>query len=170
MRHHTAFAAAAGMALLMTACDRAPEIAGPERAAKPALDALHQTTNEQDIPWADEEQNPCNGDMVTISGVTHFLFVTTLDDGGGYHLSSRTNSTGTGVGTPSLFTYKVKDDFAYSEQTSVPGTTIRQEMDLLILAPRSIDNYIKHMIFKLTINALGIPTASFDNTTTKCVG
>jgi hypothetical protein len=170
MRRCTALVAGAGMALLMVGCERASDVTAPEPAAKPALDALHQTTNEQDVPWAFEEQNPCNGDMVTSTGSSHFLFVTTFDDGGGYHLSSRVNSTGTGIGFPSGITYSVKDDFSYSEQTAVPGTSVRQEWDVMILGPRSIDNYIRHMIFKLTINNNGIPTASFDRTFTKCVG
>jgi len=162
---------AAVAALLMVGCERAPNIAGPENSSltHPVF-ALHNTTNEFDIFWGDVEQNPCTGDMVTIAGKTHFLLVTTLDDGGGGHISSRTNSTGTGVGAPSLFTYNVKEQFSESSQAVNPGATIRDEYDLLILGPRSIDNYIKHMVFKYTIDNNGVPTATFENTFEKCAG
>ncbi len=123
-----------------------------------------------DLPWGDEEYDPCTFDMVTIAGTTHFQFITTFDDGGGFHVQTNFKSMGTGLGAPSLYTYTVKDDLLYSSQAVNPGATIRQEMDLMILGPRSVDNYIKHMIFKMTINNNGVPTASFDRSFEKCVG
>lgn len=172
MRHVSVVLAGAVAALSIVACDRAPEIAGPQNnsISHPSYDALHNTTNELDVPWADVEQDPCTGDMVTISGVSHFLLVTTDDGSGGFHLSSTVNSTGTGLGFPSTFVYNVKDDFSYSSQSTTAGATILQEEDIMILGPRSIDNYIHHAIFKLTIDANGVPTASFDRSYTKCVG
>jgi len=164
--------AATAAVFLMVGCDRAPNIAGPQSnsLSHPSFDAGHQTTNTMDLPWDTVEPDPCNHDMVTVSGVTHFLFITTDDGSGGFHLSSRVNSTGSGVGFPSGFTYMVKDDFSYMEQDMTPGTTARQVDDAYILGPRSVDNYIRHMVFKMTINALGVPTVTFDNTSTKCVG
>jgi hypothetical protein len=172
MKHLSVVSVATAATLLMVGCDRAQNIAGPQSNAppSPSFDALHQTSNTMDIPWDSEEADPCTGDMVTISGVTHFLFVTTDDGSGGFHLSSRVNSTGTGLGAPSGFTYNVKDDFSYMEQDMTPGTTARQVDDAYVLGPRSVDNYIRHMVFKLTINALGVPTVTFDNSSTKCVG
>ena len=174
MRQHTVLFAGAAAALLMAACDRAPNIAGPQSIspAHPSFDAIHNTTNEMDVPWPPhEDQNPCTGDLVTITGSTHFLFVTTSDGSGGFHVDTRANSFGTGVGFPSLYTYNVKDQTQYSSQsTSGGGATITQEQDVMILGPRSVDNYLRHLVFKLTINANGVPTASFENSSTKCVG
>jgi len=172
MRHVSVVFAGAAAALLMAACDRAPEIAGPQNnsISQPAHDALHNTTNEMDLPWTAMDQDSCTGDVVAISGVSHFLLITTDDGSGGFHLSSRVNSTGTGLGAPSGFIYNAKDDFTYSSMSTIPGATIRQEEDVMILGPASVDNYIHHMIFKLTIDANGVPTASFDRSYTKCVG
>ena len=172
MKRLLVVSAATAAALLMVGCDRAQNIAGPQNnpPTSPAFDALHQTTNTLDMPWNTVEPDPCTNDMVTVSGVSHFLLVTTDDGSGGYHLSSRVNSTGSGLGAPSGFTYSVKDNFSYMEQDMTPGTTARQVDDAYILGPRSVDNYIRHMVFKMTINALGVPTVTFDNTSTKCVG
>lgn len=38
--------------------------------------------------------------------------------------------------------YNVAQSTSEKVQTAIPGTTIRQEMDLMILGPRSIDNYV----------------------------
>ena len=172
MKYLSLLSAATAAALLMVACERASNIAGPQNSApaNPSFDALHQTSNTFDFPWDNVEPDPCTGDMVTVSGVTHFLVSTTDDGSGGFHLSSRANSTGSGLGAPSGFTYSVKDNFSYMEQDATPGSTVRQVEDVLILGPRSIDNYYRHEVFKITINALGVPTVFFDNTTTKCAG
>ena len=172
MKHLSVVSAATAAALLMVGCERAPNIAGPQSnaLASPSFDVLHETSNTMDIPWDTVEPDPCTNDMVTISGVSHFLLTTTDDGSGGYHLSSRVNSTGSGLGFPGGFTYSVKDDFSYMEQDAIPGSTVRQVEDVLILGPRSVDNYYRHQVFKITINALGVPTVTFDNTSTKCVG
>lgn len=173
MRRQTLVFTGAAAALLISACDKGPSITGPQNgsAGQPAFSAIVSKTNEQDVPWADVEQNPCNNDMVTIQGSTHFLFDFVFDDNGGYHISTRSNSRGTGVGFPSTQTYKVKKEFTYSEQNPEGEQfTIRQEERLLILAPKSVDNYIRHMVFKLTLNANGVPTASFERSYTKCAG
>ena len=156
----------------MVACDRAPTITSPPgNSLSPLFDTFHDTSNSMDVPWNDEEQNPCNGDIVSISGVSHFLFITTENTvGGTYHLSTRRNSDGTGVGFPSLGTYNVMEEFSYMEQDAIPSSTIRQVDDLTILAPKSADNYIKHQVMKITINGNGVPTVSRDSTWTKCVG
>jgi hypothetical protein len=42
--------------------------------------------------------NPCTGELVTLEGTTHFLFSTTVDQGGGEHFVSESNTSGTGTG------------------------------------------------------------------------
>jgi hypothetical protein len=165
---------AAVAALLMVGCERAPSIAGLEKnlPANPAYDAFHDTSNEMDVAWPPhEDTNPCTGDLVTIAGSTHFLFVTTFDENGGFHVYTRANSTGTGTGVPSLYTYNVKDETKETLQSNSGGAGgFSQEQDVTILGPRSVDNYIRHLVFKLQMNANGVPTASFTNSYNKCVG
>lgn len=123
-----------------------------------------------DFPWADEEDDPCTGDHVTITGTTHFLFVTTDDGSGGFHLVTNDWSDGTGLGFPSLFTYKVKYELLYNSQSVPAGGIAHQHMDLMILGPRSVDNYIKSMDFMVKLDTNGIPTVDRESSSTKCVG
>lgn len=173
MKHlSVVYAATTIAAVLMVGCDRAPNIAGPQgnSLSRPTFDAFHNTTNEMDVPWADEEDDPCTGDHVTINGTTHFLFVTTFDNSGGAHLVTNDWSSGTGLGVPSLYTYKVKYDLLYNSQSIPPGGIVHQHMDLMILGPGSVDNYIKHMDFMVKLDTNGIPTAQMENSFEKCVG
>jgi hypothetical protein len=160
------------MALFMVACERAPELTAPTRApAKPSSQAIISQTNEKDVPWAIEEQNPCNGDNVVTEGSTHFLMHFGFNDDGTYHIDELSSSKGTGIGVPSLGTYKVSEQFNYSEQNpSGDQFVVRQEERLLILAPKSADNYIRHMIFKFSADQNGVPTVDFESSFTKCVG
>ena len=105
-----------------------------------------------------------------INGTTHFLFVTTDDGSGGFHLVTNDWSSGTGLGVPSLFTYKVKYELLYNSQSVPAGGIAHQHMDLLILGPRSVDNYIKHMDFMIRIDTNGVPIADMENSFEKCVG
>ena len=172
MLRSTALVAGAGMALFMVACDRASDPTAPTRGvARPASQAIISQTNEQDVPWAFEEQNPCNGDNVIISGSTHFLMHFGFNDDGTYHIDELASSKGTGIGVPSLGTYKVDESFNYSEQNpSGDQFVVRQEERLLILAPKWRDNYIRHMIFKFSAQPGGVPTVDFERSTTSCVG
>jgi hypothetical protein len=162
----------AALALVM-ACDQGTSIAGPKMqpAVQPAFDATVSKTNEQDVLWAVEEENPCNGDMVTAQGSTHYVFGFLFDDTGGSHISTRVNSKGSGIGLPSGSSYRVSDESTYSEQNPEGDQfTIRQERMVRMLGDRQVDNYTRHMVFKLTQNANGVPTASFERSWTKCDG
>jgi len=172
MKHLLVVSAATVAAVLMVGCERAPSIAGPQSnsLSRPSADVFHNTTNTMDFPWADEEDDPCTGDHVTITGTTHFLFVTTDDGSGGFHVVTNDWSSGTGLGAPSLFTYKVKYELLYNSQSVPPGGIIHQHMDLMILGPGSVDNYIKHMDFSVRLDPNGVPTATMDNSFEKCVG
>ena len=156
--------------LSLLACDQAPTISGPASVASPKADAVVSQTNERDFPWADVHQNPCTGDMVTMTGNAHIIFHSVLDGSGGGHISTDTDVRGTGLGFPSGFTYTVKDWFTDSQQTNNSQFSWRDERDLMVMGPRSIDNYIMHFVFKYTQNANGVPTVVMDKPTERCVG
>jgi hypothetical protein len=173
MKPLTAAVALAGAALLVSACDRPSNIAGPERTAagQPTFSAIVSKTNEQDVPWVDEHENPCNGDDVVITGTTHYLFNFVFNDDGTYHLYTRANSKGSGIGYPSLGTYKVSENFYYTEQNpSGEQFTVSSVEQLLVYAPEAEDNYIRHTSVKIGTNANGVPTATRDTAWSKCVG
>ncbi len=172
MRKEAFLIAGAAVALMAVACDKASSITGPEAPYAKRADALTSHISEQDVPWDIVVTDPCNGDVVTITGgSTHFVFGSTFNING-IHLSMSVSSRGTGTGRPpDFFVYKVSDQTNDSEQEPVgPQFTMLDEERFLILAPKSADNYIMHMVFKLTVNANGIPTASFERSFTECVG
>jgi len=156
--------------LSLLACDQAPTISGPAGGTAPRADALVSQTNEKDVPWDEVQQNPCTGDMVTITGNAHIIFHNVLDGSGGGHISTDTDIRGTGFGFPSGYTYTAKDWFTDSQQTNNSEFTWRDERDVMILGPRSVDNYIMHFVFKYTQNASGVPTVVMEKPTTRCVG
>ena len=172
MRNEAFLIAGAVAALMATACDKASSITGPEAPYAKRADALTSHTSTQDIPWDIAMDDPCNGDFVTVTGgSTHFVFGSTFNTSG-IHLSMSVSSRGTGTGLPpDSFVYKVSDQTNDSVQEPVgPQFTMLDEERFLILAPKSEDNYIFHMVFKLTMNANGMPTASVDRSFTECVG
>jgi hypothetical protein len=174
MRHETLLIAGAALVLTATACDKASSITGPEAPYAKRADALTSQISGLDVPWDIPMVDPCNGDEVTITGgSTHFVFGGTYSDNtGGVHISMKVSSRGTGVGLPpNFFVYKVSDQFNESVQNPVgPQFTWLDEERFLILAEKSEDNYILHTVFKLTMNANGIPTVYFDRAFTECVG
>lgn len=171
MKHLSLVSATTCVAVLMVGCDRAPSIAGPQRisSAHPAFEDIVNRTDERDVPWADSEQDPCTGDMVSITGLTHFKFYTEFEENGDFKLKTEANSKGNGVGAPSMFMYKVKDETSYNEQDHVAkGSTIEQKMKIEIDGPRHVDDYEHEMSFKIHLDATGVPTAEMDKTKTEC--
>ena len=174
MRNETFLIAGAVAALMATACDKVSSITGPEVPYAKRADALTSHTSTQDLPWDGPPvvPDPCNSDVVTITdGSTHFVFGSTSNING-IHLSISASSRGTGTGVePDFLVYKVSDQTNDSFQDPVGlQSTLLDEERFLILAPQSVDNYIMHMVFKLTVNPNGDPTASFDHSFTECVG
>lgn len=172
MRHERLVIAGAAVAMIAAACDNASSITSPEAAyPRPAFDALGSHTVTQDFPWAGEERNPCNNDMVTITGSTHIVFGSQFDNSGGIHLSVHLSSRGSGVGVPSTLAYTVSEQTTDSQQDPEGDQSTQLfEERLLVRAPKPALNYLRHTVFKLTRNASGVPTAFFERSFTKCAG
>lgn len=173
MRHERFLIAGAAVALMAAACDNGSSITSPEAAyPTPAFDALGSHTVTQDFPWAVVELNPCNNDMVTISGSTHIVSGEQFDNSGGMHLSVSFSSRGSGVGLPpAMLAYTVSEQTTDSQQDPEGDQSSQLlEQRLLVRAPKPSLNYLRHTVFKLTRNAAGVPTATFERSFTKCGG
>ena len=167
MKSKTLLIAGAATALMAIACDKGTSITSPDLATTQPKFAIVT----QDFPWSRDEPNPCNGDVVSTTGSSHIVFGSTLDNSGGTHLTFSISSRGSGVGAPSLMPYTINDQTSESDQDpDGPQVTDHFEERLLVSAPKSALNYIRHTVFKITVNADGVPTALFDNTWTKCAG
>ena len=175
MKPLTVVAALAGAALSIVACDRAPDISGPQMSppSQPASEVIHSKTNEMDILWIDEVEN-CDGDPVIVKGQTHVIMTETVDSNTGFHRSWRFISKGTGFEPTDLLMlrpYKIDETTLDGENVNYPETTLYNEERLLVLAPIGEHNFIYHRMTKVTFPASGdMPTAQFDRSWTKCVG
>jgi hypothetical protein len=162
----------AGAAVLTAiACDKAANITGPDAPIALRADVLREHEVVQDFPWPAEERNPCNGDLVTVTGSTHVVFSSMVDNSNGLHWSVHFSSRGTGVGAPSLLNYTVSEQTTDSQQDpeGEQSTQLLEER-LLVKTSKPALNYLRHTVFKLTINANGVPTAFFDRSFNKCGG
>ena len=95
-----------------------------------------------------------------------------MDNNGGWHYAANVLSRGTGLGTSGK-AYKVSDHFKYVQQ--IDGQTfvdyvIRQSDDWTVNGPTSGDDYHRVNIYKVTVNAQGVPTTQIESSSTKCTG
>jgi hypothetical protein len=178
MRHERFLIAGAAVALMAVACDNATSITGPDAPTALRADVLRDHEVTQDFPWTSPEENPCNGDAVAVTGSTHIVFTSmfnstggSFDDGANLHWSVNMSSRGSGVGAPSLINYTVSEQTTDSQQDPEGDqSTQLLEERLLVKASNPRMNYLRHTLFKLTINANGVPTAWFDRSFNKCDG
>jgi hypothetical protein len=173
MRHERFWIAGAALVLIATACGDASSITGPPAPDAARPDALTSHTSTQDVPFTVEEVNPCAPpttpiETVTSEGTAHFVIGSTTDNTGGIHLSTEFTFRGTGMGAPSLLPYTLNEQQSTSEQEPGSAITWTEEWRVIVKPPKPELTYMRHIMFKWTMNATGIPTASFDRMYTKC--
>ena len=159
---------------LLAGCD------APEKAAGPSVnptglevnkEAIVYHTNERDVPFDMTLSNPCNGDVLEVTGSSHFSIQTAFDSNGGFHYNSNTVTKGSGVGIPSGVAYVVNEHFKFMEQA--PGDVghalvIHQSDDWLVNAPKTENDFTLSQGFKIVVDANGNPTATSENNSVRC--
>ncbi len=130
------------------------------------------TTTSENIPFASNLFNQCNGDTVTFSGTLHVTNTYTVDSSGGTHLKTHINYQDvTGTGAPSGVTYKVRTisnevindaDGAQSESTVI--STVK-----LIAQGQVLDFYLR-IVLHVTVNANGETTSQVSEVSVECRG
>ena len=158
---------------LLAGCDAPQKAAGP--SVNPTELEVHKEaivyhTNERDVPFNMTLSNPCNGDVLNVSGSSHFVIQTAFDSNGGFHYNSNTVTKGSGVGTPSGVAYVINEHFKFMEQVpgDVSGYVIHQQDNWLVNAPKSENDFTLMQGFKITVNNNGEPTATSENNSVKC--
>jgi hypothetical protein len=172
MRYLSSLIPGATLVLFVAGCDRTTDIAGPNAAnSKPVAAFVFEKTNEQDIPWDEPVQNPCNPlEVVVFTGSSHVLMHTWSDNNLGFHLSTSVTSKGTGLGVPTDDTFNASGSTQYDAMVPDPTTTSTFEHIVVAIGPRQADNFEIHYIAKITFAATGMPTATFDRSFAKCTG
>lgn len=158
-------------ATLLAGCDAVPE--GTKTLDPSGLtvrtEAIVFNTNERDVAWSSEDTHPCTGDVIAITGSSHWVIHTGFDNNGGLHYSANIVSKGQGLGTSSK-AYKINEHFKAVEQ--VPGNytsyVIHEAMRLKVDGPGTADDYYKTTINRITVNSNGEPTVTVDSESNSC--
>jgi hypothetical protein len=157
--------------MLLAGCDVVPE--GTKTLDPSGLtvrtEAIVYNTNERDVAWASTDNHPCTGDVISISGSSHWVIHTGFDSNGALHYNATIVSKGEGLGT-STKVYKINEHFKEVDQ--VPGNytsyVFREEMRLKVDGPGTADDYYKTTVVKVTVNANGEPTVMVDSESSSC--
>ena len=157
--------------VIVAGCDSVPD--GTKTMDPSGLtvrpEAIVYNTNERDVPWSSSDTHPCTGDVISITGSSHWVIHTGFDNNGALHYSANIVSKGQGVGT-STKVYKINEHFKDVEQ--VPGNytsyVIREAMRLKVDGPGTADDYYKTTINKIVVNSNGEPTVTVDSESNSC--
>src|SRR4029078_7750467 len=102
---------------LMAGCDVAPNAAKvlDPSGLRIGTDNYVTNTNEKDFAWGYTEPHPCNSDVITWTGTSHFVMHYGFDSMGNLHYSSNVVAKGVGLGTSGK-SYKIMDQEKFSDQ------------------------------------------------------
>jgi hypothetical protein len=136
---------------------------------------LAQATTEtfkQEIPVDFTPTNPCNGEPVHLTGSVNFVFHTTQDANGGFHLTGHAETQRiSGTGLESGDKYRAVSAFN-STLNFVPEGAEEQTAPLTysIISSGPSPNFVTHYTMHVTLNANGEPTAEVLYVRSECTG
>lgn len=147
---------------LMAACQDAPDAVKTldPSGLRVIGDAINYNTNERDAPFGPlSVVSPCNGDVVTITGNSHFVIHVGFDNLGGLHYNSNVISRGTGVGTSGKqYTIFDQEKFADQAPANPDNFVIIDKQSMHVNGPTNADDF--NIIFqdRVTVDNQGNPT------------
>jgi hypothetical protein len=162
-QHHTA---PSWRRWLVLAC---PPLVAIVCALTLTLPALAAKVYHLPFPVSGTVTNPCNGEVVTISGNSQIILNVTSDGSGGLHVVFRGNFQGvSGVGDQGN-TYRIPIQATTSFNTRVGQEETFTQISQFI-AEGSAPNFFFHEDAHITVNPDGTVTVFFDTITTSCHG
>jgi hypothetical protein len=187
---HPRFAAAAVLAVAAlvvaasaAAADRPPSKPGFS-VAKPAATCGKQrkscnaTRNVMDVVLNEEEDlapppviaNPCNGEMVVLTGRWHILSAFTVSATGQFSTHTQTNYENVrGAAVATGTSYQANDTTYFSDHVSNGSDTFMERHDLELVSLGVLPNFIMHVLVKTTVGATGSHSV-VDNVWSDCKG
>jgi hypothetical protein len=108
------------------------------------------------------------GEFVELTGTLHILFVTTIDDKGGFHSKFHFQPqgiTGTGFTTGDKYQGTGVTQGSFNGKVGFETTFVN---NFKIIGQGAGNNFLIHENFHVTVNANGEVTASVDNFSVKC--
>lgn len=153
-------------ALVLTSCEQGT---GPVDLPHPQAAAVvsHGSSKEPvDLALA----NPCNGELVLLSGSIHTTFSFVSDAAGGAHFRLSTNAQGiSGRGTVTGAKYSATGA-EHSRVAMLAGGTTTESVSnsFQLVGQGTVPNFRLHVTQHLTINANGVATAVVDKVSSSC--
>jgi len=126
------------------------------------------TVTNIDIPVSGVVFNPCNGEIVTFSGVEHFTASMTLDGSGGFVLDRHNNIHVTATGN--LGNTYVANQEDYSEFNGPVGSEATSRTTFREISQGFAPNFVIHALMHVIVNPDGTVTAFVDYFNAECQG
>ena len=138
----------------------------------PALAQATTTTTNTTVPISDTFTNAfCPAaEPVAISGEVHSLIHTTIDAGGGFHITIHFNNQGvSGTGVTTGAQYQLTEQLTFHFNTRGPFPQEVAQVNRLVLSGQGpSNNMLGKFTVHVTINANGETTVSFGNFSFEC--
>lgn len=133
------------------------------------LPALANTVTNITFPISLTVANPCNGEMVTLSGNEHEVMNVTVDANGGFHAVTIANAQDvTGVGDQGNIYHATGTTHQEFNGQVAEEETLMNSFDYV--STGSAPNFLVTEKEHITINADGTVTATFANFSMQCQG
>lgn len=177
-RRTTGWVGAAAVLMLLAACDAGSEVTAPTSVAgvEPRFAAVSENERFVDTPFLYVGDNPCTGDVVTLTGTLRIAYKTTVPQPGSVlaHVHSQFNGKGTGT----LGDSYVGKDERLDTFNATPGetftTTIVQNIAFIRKGPTGTilgDDFHLHSTIKFTApSGAELPSVAFERTQAECRG
>jgi hypothetical protein len=135
--------------------------------------AQTQTTR-TDYPITVDETNPCNGEMVQLTGTGHLVMHFTFDNAGGIHIVDITNTMGPLRGVALLSGTVYQANQTVSSTVNDNGQTPQFEftfvMSETLISQGATPNFVAHTTVHATVSSNALVTANVLNIKTECSG
>lgn len=123
------------------------------------------------VPFTLTVATTCFPEIVVLTGSTHILQTSEVDDNGGIHFKSQLQSQGiSGIGMITGVKYQgmsLRQTHTIDHSTPALETTLM--LDIRVIGQGSANNFLLHVTMHMTINANGEVTANVVNTGIECL-
>ena len=113
--------------------------------------------------------NPCNGEVVSLSGTVNLRSHVTIDQNGGIHFNIHENTqglSGTGLTTGAKYQVNSAEDQETNFKSLPAESTFTMHSN--VIAQGSVPNFVFHLTTHVTVNANGEVTALVLNQSSDC--
>jgi hypothetical protein len=116
------------------------------------------------VPLSNTSLNPCNGELVDLSGSCHVVVSVTFDRSGGTHFDTHEYCHATGVGRTTGAEYVANEsEHNTLNENSGGSITVTNPISFRLISNGREPNFIVYSLFHVTVNPDGTATSFFSN-------